>query len=219
MKKSFALLLLVTGLTGAAFAQKIPDRPDGPPPHHKKGGRGRLPLKELELTDAQRDAFRKHREGFKQKMDALKKEDNITVKEWRSRMEALRKENQTALQGILTPEQKKKMKNMREGRQAQQLQGMKDRLGLSDDQLSQLKKQRSATQKEVQAIRGNTSLSPEQKKESLKRLMKEQREQVDKLLTPEQRAKRKEMRPPHGPRGRRPHPDGPPPAERPASTT
>jgi hypothetical protein len=65
-----------------------------------------------------------------------------------------------------------------------------------------LKKQRAATQKQLQAIRKNNTLTETDKKEATRKLMKEQKESFDKLLTPEQKAKRREMRPPHGPKSR-----------------
>ncbi len=223
MKKILTTLLLVAGLAGTAISQKIPDRPEGPPPtphkprHEKKGGAQHLPLKELELSDAQRDAFRKQRESFKQRMDVLKKEENITVKEWKSRMENLRKENLSVMQNILTSEQKTKMSELRRKTQDRQMQGIKKQLNLTEDQLSQLKKQRAATQKQLQAIRENNTLTETDKKEATRKLMKEQKESFGKLLTPEQKAKQKEMRPPHGPKGR-PGRQGmmPPPPDAPA---
>ena len=217
MKKILAFVLLVAGLTGTAISQKITDRPDGPPPpphHARKGGPGHMPMKELNLSDAQKESFKKQRSEFKQRMDALKKEENITVKEWKSRMENLRKENQSAMQNILTPEQKEKMKSMRGKAGEMQMQGMKERLNLTDDQAVQLKKQQSATQKQMQAIRENASLSSEQKKEAAKKLMEEQKESMEKLLSEEQKKKFKEMRSngPKGPMHRRGTQPPPPPS-------
>jgi Spy/CpxP family protein refolding chaperone len=218
MKKSMVCTLgLLLALTGVGFAQQIPGRPDGPPPpphHARKGGPGHMPMKELNLSDAQKESFKKQRSEFKQRMDALKKEENITVKEWKSRMENLRKENQSAMQNILTPEQKEKMKSMRGKAGEMQMQGMKERLNLTDDQAVQLKKQQSATQKQMQAIRENASLSTEQKREASKKLMKEQKESMEKLLTEEQKKKFKEMRSngPKGPMHRRGTQPPPPPS-------
>jgi len=215
MKKTLALVLLVAGLTGTAISQKITERPDGPPPpppHARKGGHERMPLKELNLTDAQKESFKKQRTEFKQRMDALKKEENITVKEWKSRMEKLRKENQSAMQHILTPEQKEKMKSMRGKAGEMQMQGMKERLNLTDDQAAQLKKQQSATQKQMKAIREDASLSSEQKKEAAKKLMKEQKDSMEKLLTEEQKKNWKEMRS-NGPNRRGHRPGMPPPPD------
>jgi hypothetical protein len=221
MKKQIALFFLAAGLTGMAFGQKIPDRPEGPPPpkphQAQKGWAKQMPLKELEITDAQREAFKKQREAFRQRMEALKKEDNITVKEWRSKMETLRKENEASMQNILTKEQKLKWEQIRKEQQGRQFEGMKQQLGLTEEQAEKMKQQRAATQKQIEAIRNNKALSTQEKKESVKKLMKAQKESFDSLLTPEQKAKRKEMHPPRGP-NRRPHrpgmappPDGPTP--------
>lgn len=213
MKKILASLLLAVGLTGSAFSQQIPDRPDAPPPpphhgkQHKKGEHPPLPLEELNLTDGQKESFRAQRAAFKQRMEALKKEENITVKEWKSRMETLKKENLQAMQNLLTPEQREKMNKMRAQAGDRSMDRMKEQLNLTPDQMSQFKKIRTATLKQMKAIRENASLSSDEKKSSLKKLMKEQKEGFDKLLTPEQREKRTQMRPKHGPKGRHPRPE------------
>lgn len=215
MKKSIVFLLgLALLFTGSGYAQQIPARPDGPPPpppHARQGGQNRFPLKELNLSDAQQATFKKQRTEFKQRMDALKKEEDITVKEWKSRMEKLRQENQSAMRNILTPEQKDQLKKMRAQAGKQQMQGMKAHLNLTEEQTAQLKKQRSATQKQLQAIRAHASMSTEQKKEAVKNLMKEQKESLEKLLTEAQLKKWKAMRSnrPKGP-GHRPGMPPPP---------
>jgi Spy/CpxP family protein refolding chaperone len=222
LKKILASLLIATGMTGSVFSQQIPERPDAPPPpphhgkQHKKGGQPPLPLKELNLTDAQKESFRKQRDAFKQRMEVLKKEENITVKEWKSSMETLMKENLLAMQNILTPEQREQMKNLRAQAGDRSMNRVKEQLNLTADQMSQFKKIRTATSKQMKAIRENASLSSEEKKSSMKKLMKEQKEGFDKLLTPEQREKQKQLRPARGPKGRHPRPGMPPPPYAPA---
>lgn len=222
MSKILASLLIATGLTGSAFSQQIPDRPDAPPPpphhirQHKLRGHQEIPLKELNLTDGQKESFRAQREAFKQRMEALKKEDNITVKEWKSRIETLKKENLQAMQNILTPEQREKMYNMRTQAGDRSMDRMKEQLNLTPDQMSQFKKIRNATMKQMKAIRENASLSSDEKKSSMKKLMKEQNEGFEKLLTPEQREKRMQMRPMHDTKGRHPRRGMPPPPDAPA---
>lgn len=220
MKKFIALSLILSVLVISSFAQKIPSRPDGPPPpppphHGKKGERNPIPFKDLELTDAQRDAFRKQRDAFKQRMDALKKEEDMTVRDWKARMENLRKEHRAAMENILTSEQKTKMEELRRREGDRRLSQMKQRLQLSDDQTEQLKNIQDATQKRMKAIRADDGLSREQKKESLRKLMKEQKESMAKLLTEEQRKKLKDMRP-RDPRKRPGRPSAP--GDRPAPT-
>ena len=157
-------------------------------------------MKELGLTDAQKQAFKTQRADFKQRMEALKKQDELTVKEWKSRLETLRKEHQTALQKILTPDQQAKMKQLRKAAGDKQLQRMKEQLNLTEEQTAQIKQQRAAAQKQMQAIRENKKLSTDQKKEAAKKLMKEQKEGLQNLLTEEQKKKWKTLRP-QGPRG------------------
>ena len=132
-------------------------------------------------------------------MEALKSNDNITVKEWKSQMETLRKENKSKMDGILTTEQKAKMEKMKVEGQAKHKEMaekrgsmMKERLGLSDDQSAKLSKNRAEMGEKMKAIRDNKSLSDEQKKEQVKELHKAQKESLKSILTEEQMKKMKE---------------------------
>ena len=69
---------------------------------------------------------------------------------------------------------------------------MKTQLGLSDAQSAQLKKNREATQQKIKAIKENSKMNEEQKKEQVKELMKAQRENMKSVLTKEQIKKMKE---------------------------
>lgn len=63
-----------------------------------------------ELSDEQKNKFKSLQEDFRKNMMDLRKKDDITVKEWRSRMENLQKKHQEDMQSIFTPEQKERMK-------------------------------------------------------------------------------------------------------------
>ncbi len=86
---------------------------------------------------------------------------------------------------------------------------MKNRLNLSDEQVGQLKNQRANTQKQMKAIRENNDLSASEKREAMKKLMKEQKDNFEKVLSAEQRVKWKDMRRMQAPR--RPQGPGMPP--------
>jgi periplasmic protein CpxP/Spy len=62
-------------------------------------------------------------------------------------------------------------------------------LGLTADQKAQIKSIREDSKKQADAIRNNSALSKEQKKEQLKSLHQATRERVEGVMTPEQRAK------------------------------
>jgi hypothetical protein len=63
---------------------------------------------------------------------------------------------------------------------------MKLRLGLTDEQAAKMEKNRSETAAKMKAIHENKSLTEEQRKEEMKKLMKAQKENTKSILTEEQ---------------------------------
>ena len=68
---------------------------------------------------------------------------------------------------------------------------MMNDLNLTADQKSQMKEIQQSNKQQRDAIRNDTSLTPEQKKAKMKDLLKSQSDKVNSILTPEQQAKRK----------------------------
>lgn len=202
--------------------------------------RGGMIGKNLDLTEAQQKEMKSLHESFRQEMRELQKLDQITVGEQRTRKEALIKSHHEKIQSLLTPEQKQKWEaskmgqgktgagrmgaggmgagkmgpgNRRPAQTGPQMDLMREKLNLTDQQVASIKASREANQSKMQAIRQNTELSQEQKMEKMKELRTEMQSGMEKILTPEQKSKwdsfRKEQ-----PRGRKPM--GPRPAKSPA---
>lgn len=68
------------------------------------------------------------------------------------------------------------------------------KLGLTSDQIAQLKTARTNTHAAIKAIRTNTSLTPDQKKAQIRETLKTARAQMRAVLTPDQQAKLQELR-------------------------
>ncbi len=189
----------------AVQAQEIPERKSERQEMHQKN-KGHRPMhgmdmKQLNLTDAQKEQFKTQQESFRKQMEELKKNDNITVKEWKSKAEALRKQHKEQTQLILTKEQKSQLEKMKEeGKVKREALGkeraekMKTTLGLSDEQSAKMQTNRVKTGEKMKAIREDKSLSDDQKKENMKELHKEQKEFMKSVLTEEQLNKMKELR-------------------------
>ncbi len=112
--KKIIVSVLALGFIATVQAQDIPERKgegfkphSGPGMHHKK--HGGMDFKALNLTEEQKSQMKSQRDAFRKQMDELKKNDNITVKEWKSRMETLRKDQKSKMEGILTADQKAKL--------------------------------------------------------------------------------------------------------------
>jgi len=202
MKKIF-LSLVAFSVVLAVKAQEIPERKtDHHPMHEKKQGMRRhhgMDMKNLNLTEAQKEQYKKEKEGFQKQMEELKKNDNITVKDWRSRMENMRKEHKAKLEGILTLDQKAQIeKNKEQGKAKRQEYGkkraemMKTRLGLTDDQSAKMEKNHKELMEKMKTLREDKSLSEDKKREQMRELLKNQRESLKSILTEEQLQKMKE---------------------------
>ena len=200
-------------IVGSVKAQEIPERKmDKPGMHHdmhKGGMKGRHDrmkmMKDLNLTEEQKQQLKKNHESLKSRLEALKKEDNITVKEYRTRMEALKKEQKEVLQSVLTADQKallEKKKTDAKGRfeemDKRRAEHFKTRLGLTDEQAVQMKKNREDLQAKIRSIREDKSLSEENKKEAIRKELKAQKQKTNSLLTEEQKKKIREMHPKKG---------------------
>jgi Spy/CpxP family protein refolding chaperone len=158
-----------------------------------------MEMKKLNLTDAQKEQFKTQRESFHKQMEELKKNDNITVKEWKTKMETLRKDQKTKMQSILTTEQKGQIEKMKAEHKAMgevdakaRMEKMKIHLGLSDEQVAKMTKNRTEMAEKMKAFRENDKMDAEKKKEQMHDLMKKQKEQMKSILTEEQMKKLQE---------------------------
>lgn len=204
--KKLILSALVVSLAVAAQAQEIPERKMQRPPmmHGFQKGHHRMPgmrMPKLNLTEDQKTRFKAQHESFRKQMEELKKNENITVKEWKSRMEALQKDNKAKLEGILTADQKAQIEKMKAEHKAMQevdakarMEKMKIHLGLTDEQAEKLKKNREEMAEKMKALREDNKMDAEKKKEQMKELMKQNKEKLKSILTEEQMKKMQEGR-------------------------
>jgi Spy/CpxP family protein refolding chaperone len=203
MKKIIALFLVAAIAGTSVKAQEIPERKsEHPMMHHGKHGRhgAGMDMKALNLTEDQKAQFKSQRETFQKQLAELKKNDNITVKEYRSKMESLRKEQRSKMQGILTAEQKAQMKKMKAERkskmqdfQKQHADKMKANLGLTSEQSAKMDANRKEMSEKMKSIRENNSLSEDQRRAEMKKIMESNKEKMKSILTEEQMQKMKEM--------------------------
>jgi Spy/CpxP family protein refolding chaperone len=202
--KKIILSALVFSLAFAVKAQEIPDRKTERPGmmerkrHHEGMG---MDLKALNLTEDQKAKFKTQNENFHKQLEDLKKNDDITVRDWKQKAEAIRNARKESMQSILTSDQKaqiQKMKEQGKARNEDMAKRMQDRmkteLNLTPDQSSKLETNHKAISEEMQKIRDNSSLTDEQKREQMKTLHQKQKENLKSILTPEQMEKMKQRR-------------------------
>ena len=195
MKKLIGSLLALTLIVSASQAQE--QKMEG---HHGRHHHKEMFAKQLNLTQDQKDQLKNINADAKKQMAELKKNDNITVKEFNSRKEDIRKQQHEKMLALLTPDQKSQLDKMKQDRMAKGkerrqhgLENMKTQLNLTDDQVTRLKASHEAFAAKAKDIRSNTSLSEDQKKEQFKELAKQQKEETKSILTKEQLQKMQEL--------------------------
>jgi Spy/CpxP family protein refolding chaperone len=99
----------------------------------------------------------------------------------------------------------------RERRQEMMGKEMAEKLGLSQDQQDKIKVVREKTQADVKAVRDDTSLTEDQKREKIRELRMNSMKDVHAVLTPDQQAKMEQMRKERQERGPGGEPPPPPP--------
>lgn len=200
MKKVLIPLIAIFAITFTASAQNKMGKKGHQHHKHEKG----MMAKQLNFSDAQKAQAKLINDDSRKKMQELNKQENITVKEQRSRKASIMKDRKTKMDGLLTTEQKTKMTQLKAEHKAKKEEGyakrmdkMKTNLNLSDDQVSKLNAQRAANHAKAEKIKSNESLSQEQKKEQMMALKNDAKEQNKKIFTPDQLKKMEEMKKNH----------------------
>lgn len=202
MKKLLIPIIAIFALTATVNAQ----HKMGKKGHHNKHQKGMM-ARQLNFSEAQKTQAKAINEDSRKKMQELKKNESITVKEMRDRRAAIQKERKTKMNGLLTAEQKTNMTQLKAERKvkneagyANRLDKMKTKLNLTDEQVIKLKTQRAATRAKAEQIKNNELLSREQKTEQMMALKADVKGQQNKIFTPEQLKKKEEMKKSRGDR-------------------
>jgi Spy/CpxP family protein refolding chaperone len=204
MKTIVAGIIALTAFIFSANAQQ-----PGKMMHHKQHHQMGM-MKGINFSDAQKAQLKANRESSKQQMMELNKNDNITVKEFSARKEAIHKSQKEQMDKLLTPEQKNQLaqnkmelQKKHEINAAKRMDKMKINLNLSDDQMNQLKANRDASQAKIKSIKENNQLSQTEKKAQLMAQKEAQKKNIQQVLTPEQMSKMEEIRNSHQDKSRR----------------
>lgn len=180
---------------------------------HRGGGfrhRGFDGMARVRYTPDQRKQLMAINTDFRKKQEALYKQDNLTLGAYKAQLVALQKDRKAKSLALLTPGQQQEIARSKqhaaENQQvmaAARLERLKIRLQLSDDQEAKIKTQEADLRTQMQKIRENEDLLPDQKREQMQALFAKQKDAFTALLTPDQQAKLKEdhHRGPGGPGG------------------
>lgn len=197
MKKLFFLAATIVFFAISSQAQESQnDSTRHTRKHLQMPDKGRLAR--LNLTDEQKQKTKEINEDYRKQFSELRSNNNMTLGDYKAKTEALKKEQKQKLQDILSPEQKEQLAGQRKNRAqksnkiaCKRFDKMKQDLALTSEQSDKLKQNREDFQNRVKAVRQDQSLTESQKKEQVKELAKQQRENMKTILTPEQLEKMK----------------------------
>jgi protein CpxP len=163
--------------------------------------RKEMMIKQLDLTPDQQKQLAADRANFKTQMIALNKDESITVKDYRDKKFALRKEQKAAFMAILTPDQQTKLVQIKQNMKAKmdtiaakRLDRMKLQLNLSDEQVATLKANRQAMRTKIEMLLQNDSLSRIDLKTQLMAIKEANKDSMKTVLTVDQYSKWQELR-------------------------
>lgn len=185
MKKLIVSALIAVVVAGSASAQDKQPRREG-------FGRYGM-MQQLNLSEDQKAEMKTINEDFKKQLTELQKNEDITVREWKTRMKDIREGHQSKIQQVLTDEQKASMDKLRQDRKGKMhkrghrgADSLKKELNLSPEQETALKQQRTDMREKMKAIKEDKSLNEEQKKVEFKKFREQQHQSLKSILTEEQ---------------------------------
>ena len=204
MKKLLVLSLALSAVIFSASAQQKREMKAGKHAMHQGNHNKGMMMKNMNFSDAQKSQLKANHEEFKTKMQALNKNESITVKEQRDRKQALHQEQKAKIEALLTPEQKVKMteakakrETKRKEKDEKRMDKMKTKLGLNDSQVSKLKAQNEATHAQMKALKEDQTLAPTDKREKIKAIRDAAQEQRKSIFTTDQLKKMDEFKKDH----------------------
>jgi hypothetical protein len=158
----------------------------------------------LNLSDAQKAQIKSINESFKQQMEDLRKQSNITIDQQKQKREALIADHKAELTAVLTPEQKQQAetfsKDFGAGRgraQGARFEDLTKDLNLTQDQSTKMAAINSTFKIKLQEVKNNASLSQDEKRELMKNLMKQRKSDIEALLSQDQKEQLKNRQKKH----------------------
>jgi protein CpxP len=224
MRAITGIFLSTVLLAGALAAQTAPAPSDNATAASQKtmprnhGGFERM-AQQLNLTDQQKTQIQGFTQAGRQQAQSIKQDTTLTPEQKRDKFRQLRASTHQQILGALTPEQQEQMKQLRSqyagmgrGKGAGVGRGMGPlaHLNLTDDQRAKIEPILQSSRQQAQAVRNDTTLTPEQKHAKIRDIHQGAMAQMNSLLTPEQQQQWQEMRQHGGPGGKHGPPPTPP---------
>jgi periplasmic protein CpxP/Spy len=206
-------LVLGLFLTGAMWAQTTDQTDQNPAPPantapNQMGPRAQrgfqMMAQQLNLSEQQQTQMQGIMQTQRQQAQAIRQDTSLTPEQRRQKMQELRQSTHQQMMGMLTPDQQQKWQQLRsqhqgmrrdwKGRGGMGPGGGLAALNLTPDQKAQIDPIFQSSRQQVQAVRGDTSLTPDQKQAKIRDIRQNSWSQINSLLTPDQQQQWQQMR-------------------------
>ena len=205
--KKLVLGMMAAIITFSAMAQSADKATESK--EFRKGGkhaRGNGNMEKLNLSTEQKAQMKTLNEDFRQQMQDLKKDGNLSDEQQKQKRITLAKEHQQRVAAILTPQQKEQAKELKkdwksdrkedkkDGARGDRFDKMSKELNLSADQSSKMAALNASLKNSVKSIKENSTLTADEKRSQMKDLQKQHSANVQNILTAEQKKQLKSHR-------------------------
>jgi Spy/CpxP family protein refolding chaperone len=196
------LAVLIFGVALLSWGQTAPAPNAGGAARGHAARRQMHLLQRLDLTADQQNQVRNLFQSQRQKVQSVRQDTSLNAEQKQQQIQEIRQSTHQQMLAILTPEQQAKLKQMQERRR-----GLES-LNLTPDQRSKIMPIREQMHREVMAVRQDSSLSAEQKRDKIRDIRQNAWAQMKNVLTPEQQQQWEQMRQRRGRPGPLPAPEG-----------
>ncbi len=168
----------------------------------QKADGGKKHANVLNLTADQQSKMKDIRKSEKTQAKAIKADSSLSADAKKQKLKDLHSGFSQQERAVLTPEQQAKQDSLRathkhvgkggKGKKGQM--AFAKKLNLSDEQKQSMKSLHQAQKDKITAVKSNTALSDQEKRQQIVSIRKEGRQEFQKLLTPEQKSQIQQMR-------------------------
>lgn len=168
---------------------------------HHRGDHMQKMAQKLNLTQQQQDQLKPMFQQQRDQAKAIWQDNSLTQDQKKEKMQALRQDFHSQVNGVLTPDQQQQFAQMREKGKARMAerrgkmgQRMAQKLNLSQQQQDQLKPIFDKHRDQAKTIWQDNTLTQDQKKEKMLALRQDMQTQMNAVLTPDQQQQWQQMR-------------------------
>lgn len=196
MRRTALMTVILAGLLvgSMALAQTAPAQ-------HGAHARGpERAFQQLNLSADQQSQMKQIMQDQRTQMQALRANTSLTPEQKKEQIKQLRESNHQKVMALLTPDQQAQFKHLQQQRRGRmqaftggrRFQGLQA-LNLTQQQKDQLKPIFQSGRQQMQALRSDSSLTPDQRREKMKEIRQNQQAQLNSILTPEQQQQLQQM--------------------------